>query len=308
MLYGAQIWGIQTNGDQLPQSQIKPLVGVQNKCLRRIAGAYQRTPITALEREIAIPPLKIYLDTIAQQRAIKTREHPIEQSTTALLQKIWHSQQPQNRIGGQRRRQQVVQRPQISQDLLRSRALERVERIWQATRTPQQPQQSPHPTKTLEKGLQQDWKIHWERKAQERQEGYQPATWAPWIPPDISLYNGLTKAEATALFLLRTEVLGLRAWLAGIGVPGVIPRCDCNWPAETATHVIFHCPQYSREALQPYLPIQRLPACLAHQRTAQAIAKWFTRSGALAQFSTAKEIAIEPLTNYAPFQDLEDWD
>ena len=111
MLYGAQIWGIQTNGDQLPQSQIKPLVGVQNKCLQRITGAYQRTPITALEREIAIPPLKIYLDTIAQQRAIKTREHPIEQSTTALLQKIWHSQQPQNRIGGQRRRQQVVQRP-----------------------------------------------------------------------------------------------------------------------------------------------------------------------------------------------------
>jgi len=29
----------------------------------------------------------------------------------------------------------------------------------------------------------------------------------------ISLYEVLSKAEATALFLMRTEVLGLNAWL-----------------------------------------------------------------------------------------------
>ena len=63
MLYGAQIWGIQSNGQQLPQSQIKPLEGIQNKCLRRIAGAYKRTPIAALERETNIPLLNLYLDT-----------------------------------------------------------------------------------------------------------------------------------------------------------------------------------------------------------------------------------------------------
>jgi hypothetical protein len=30
------------------------------------------------------------------------------------------------------------------------------------------------------------------------------------------LYAGLSKAKATALFLMRTEVIGLNAWLASV--------------------------------------------------------------------------------------------
>jgi len=161
-----------------------------------------------------------------------------------------------------------------------------------------------------------DWKAKWERAAQERQQlpqtqlqSYGPATWAsPLIVPVTDLYNGLLKAEATALFLLRTEVIGLRAWLAEINVPGITPRCECNRSPETASHVVFHCPRYNRESLRPHILIERLPVCLADQKSAQAIAKWFVRSGALNQFSVAQEIATESLDHYAPFPDLEDWD
>ena len=41
--------------------------------------------------------------------------------------------------------------------------------------------------------------------------------------PTLPLYEGLTKAESTAAFLLRTEVLGLNAWLASIYVPNTTP-------------------------------------------------------------------------------------
>ena len=64
----------------------------------------------------------------------------------------------------------------------------------------------------------------------------------------------------------------------------------------------------NRESLQPHILIERLPSCQADQTSAQAIAKWFVRSGSLNQFSVAKEIATESLDHYAPFQDLEEWD
>jgi hypothetical protein len=43
------------------------------------------------------------------------------------------------------------------------------------------------------------------------------------------LYDSFTKAEATALFPVRTEVIGLRSWLASVGVPGILPQCNCQW-------------------------------------------------------------------------------
>ena len=130
MLYGAQIWGIQSNGQQLPQSQIKPLEGIQNKCLRRIAGAYKRTPIAALEKETNIPPLNLYLDTQAQQRVLKINNDPIEQATKALLQSIWQGRAPtrRRRNGPQ---QAIPTRPKTAQELLQQRAQERVQQIRQ---------------------------------------------------------------------------------------------------------------------------------------------------------------------------------
>jgi len=48
----------------------------------------------------------------------------------------------------------------------------------------------------------------------------------PWGKPIIPLYKGLIKAEAIVLFLLYIEVIGLNIWLASVGVPAVLPRCD----------------------------------------------------------------------------------
>jgi hypothetical protein len=64
------------------------------------------------------------------------------------------------------------------------------------------------------------WKQRWEKTAQ----GKRASTWhTPWGTPTIPLYKGLNKAEATALFLLRVEVLGLNAWLTSVQVPDILP-------------------------------------------------------------------------------------
>ena len=57
----------------------------------------------------------------------------------------------------------------------------------------------------------------------------------------LPLYEGQSKAESTAAFLLRTEVLGLNAWLASIHVPQITPHCTCGWPTQTVRHVLLFC-------------------------------------------------------------------
>jgi hypothetical protein len=143
----------------------------------------------------------------------------------------------------------------------------------------------------------------------QRPQSHKPATWtSPWTVPVTDLYNGLLKAEATALLLPWTEVIGLRVWLTEIDVPRITPHCECNRAPETAAHVVFHCPRYNRGSLQLHILVERLSSCLADQKSVQVIAKWFVRSGAFNQFSVAKETATESLNQYAPFQDMEDWD
>jgi len=217
MLYGAQIWGIQPRGQALPQSQLKALKGVQRKCLVRIAGAYKRTPTIALEKELAIPPLDLYLDTLTQQSAIKTQQDPIESSISRIQDKIWQQSQNNNLLRGRPSRRRPLQpRPPTALDLLRERAQARIHQIQQDLQPqeqlpsllqPQITQRTPYPHKILEKGLDLDWKQRWERAAQIRQDSqpqrYLSTTWhTPWTVPAIALYTGLKKAEATALFLL----------------------------------------------------------------------------------------------------------
>ena len=78
MLYGAQIWGIGLNGKPLAKSSLVPLEKLQNQCLCKITGAYKRTPHTALEREAAVPPLDVYIEATAMQRASTVYNYLVE--------------------------------------------------------------------------------------------------------------------------------------------------------------------------------------------------------------------------------------
>ena len=55
ILYGAQVWGVQDNGRTPAKSLLKPLQKVQNRCLRRVTGAYWQTLIVVIKKEVAIP-------------------------------------------------------------------------------------------------------------------------------------------------------------------------------------------------------------------------------------------------------------
>ena len=87
--------------------------------------------------------------------------------------------------------------------------------------------------------LDREWKKQWMAVAQ----GKSATTWrTPWTQPVLWLYKGLQKHEATALFLLQTEVIGLNTWLAHIRVLDILLQCACGAQAQTVRHILLHCP------------------------------------------------------------------
>ena len=121
------------------------------------------------------------------------------------------------------------------------------------------------------------------------------------------LYAGMSKPEATALFLMRSEVIGLNAWLASIQVPEVNPACRCGWHTQTVRHVLLYCQRYNRVNLLLACGTERLGEILSQPACAKYAARWFIRSGVMEQFRVAKEVIEEEYKGYLAFQDAEEW-
>jgi hypothetical protein len=131
------------------------------------------------------------------------------------------------------------------------------------------------------------WEEQWRQYGTNRRE----ATWREtWTKQPRRLYDGCTKAQATALFLMRTEVIGLNKWLTTRHVPGVGKECGCGWHEQTVQHVVLHCPRYNRETLLPRLRSERLAHILEDPTQARTTAEWFIQQNILRQFLVAREI------------------
>ena len=149
-----------------------------------------------------------------------------------------------------------------------------------------------------------EWKKRWMHIAA----GKQATTWkTPWETNPSVLYSNLPKHQSTALMLLRTEVIGLNDWLSSVGVPDVLPRCNCGWPRQTARHVVMQCRTYEgqRAELIREAGSEDFRAILTGVASARAAARWFVRCGILAQFRTAYEVDCENTAAYVPFRTLD---
>jgi hypothetical protein len=243
---------------------------------------------------------------------------------TTTSNRIWTSLQPpppSTMVKRRGRPARIISQPQTRHEQVRQRAKEIEEQmtLYQQhlayRRSPQRPIREPR-----EGGHQHQWKtttlitkwmdLEWRRRWHAARGRTQATSWqTPWSQQVLHLYEGLQKHEATALFLLRTEVLGLNAWLNSIGVPDIPPGCACGWPTQTVQHVLFYCPQYSatRPTLLSQVEAQHLYPLLSGVESAQATARWFIASGSLEQFHTAQQITSEKTRNYIAIPDTATW-
>ena len=120
------------------------------------------------------------------------------------------------------------------------------------------------------------------------------------------MYEELTKHEATALFLLRTEVLGLNAWLANV-VPGHQASCGCGAARQTLGHLLTFCPDTTeaRMKLIERTGTSNLREILDNPEKTKAAARWLLDTGVLGQFRVAVEVEEESCEKWEAFQSLQ---
>ena len=92
--YGSKIWATGEGGRPPPASLLQPLTKLQNRCLRRVTGAYKRAPARALEKDAAIEPLPLYIQSSAMRSALRSETHAAVQFTKQTCDKLWDRHQP----------------------------------------------------------------------------------------------------------------------------------------------------------------------------------------------------------------------
>ena len=152
--------------------------------------------------------------------------------------------------------------------------------------------------------LDDEWRKRWNTAAKEQRATVWKTEWGE-IP--LCLYDNMTKAEATALFLMRTEIIGLNCWLASVGVPHKLPHCECGWRAQTVEHVLLHCPRYDTRGLVSLTDTENLQEMLQRPASAKAAARWLISQGVMEQFRAAAETGAKDAGAYTPFQELDEW-
>ena len=273
-----------------------------------------------MEREAKVQPLDLYCDTLTMNRALKDRGSKVKEEIKRTVDEIWEtgqqlSQSSQRHRGSQR---EARQRPPTGAEHVLQRAIEREQEIhayqaWLAqqprrARRPRANRPPPGQPQKVKTAIDEWADLEWERRWRQKARKGKATIWrTPWQQNTMKLYSDMPKHQATALFLLRTEVIGLNGWLASISVPGIKPECGCGWPTQSVHHVLMMCPLYtaSREQLVSRMDSEEMWRMLSTPEKAQATARWFVQQGILQQFNLAKEIEEEDTGNHASFKPLE---
>jgi hypothetical protein len=299
------------DGKPLAKTTMAPIHLTQNACLRKLTGGYIRTPRAALERESDIMPIDLYATVGRYQRASKTRVHQVETKISDTADAVWRSMRGAGTTRDRpltNREKTAARADEIAREARTNAEEEREGRARASGARPLHPRPPTSKAKLINDWGRAEWRTRWERAKQRIPGQYRATTWlAPWTQDTRLLYDGLTKAEATALFLMRTEVIGLNAWLAAVRVPGVFPACPCGWHAQTVRHVLLHCIRHERIDLLRKCGSGRLEDILQRPSSAKHAARWLVRSGVMEQFKLAAEIAEEDTREYQAFPEVEWW-
>ena len=284
---------------------LRPLQALQNSCLRKITRGYKRTPRQVLERETYVPPIDLHLEAARYRHANRIKADQVEAHIASTADAVWKSMrrarapQVRPRLAGEVVALQAQAKIETARaaERLRQPRIRRVEGAHRPRRNNAQDPLTSDGT-LIKHWMIESWRLRWESTVGNRR----AAVWkTPWKQDPRLLYVGLPKANATALFLMRTEVIGLNAWLASIGVPDVYTRCACGWHAQTVRHVLMFCLLYDRVALLQQCGTGDFEVILQDPKWAKHAARWLVASGAMEQFRVAREMQKEQREEYRPF-------
>jgi hypothetical protein len=294
--FGASVWytpqGIETARKVIDRK----LEILQNRSLRTILGAYRAVSTRVLEKEAAIPPISIVL---AAQTANATKRI----LTGAAAQTIKNAcaiirNRSLRRTNG-RHETQLNRLTKWMQTIVPKKTWDKEirqvtpERTHQERPTREREKRQRRPkTKTWSEAIcnwkQHRWKELWENYQKSIPPGKVKAP-AQKVTNDYypKIHVGISKATTSLITQIRTEKIGLNAFLAERRVPNRTPECSCGNMRQTAKHILIYCPEFteSREDLYRAAGTRDYSKMLATPRGAKAAANWLQRTNLLPQFS-----------------------
>ncbi|KAI0990770.1 hypothetical protein K3495_g17417, partial [Podosphaera aphanis] len=81
---------MKSDGQPMAKSLMDKLGKIQSKCLRKITGGYKRTPWLALEREAAIPPIDLQVQSMSMLYGANTAEKAVTTKIYQHADDVWH--------------------------------------------------------------------------------------------------------------------------------------------------------------------------------------------------------------------------
>jgi hypothetical protein len=131
------------------------------------------------------------------------------------------------------------------------------------------------------------WENRWKRDIAQPRHTKCVAITEPFSTVRTQLHQTCTKPESAMITLLRTERIGLKAFLYKQRVPGITsPVCLCGNGNQTAKHMLIHCADLApaRRQLFADTGTSSFEVMLSDPLKARAAAKWAIRNKILEQF------------------------
>lgn len=281
MLYGAAIWAAEKH---IPKRIEDPLNRAQAACLKRVLGAYKSTPHRTMEMESGTAPIREYLQGMRCQYAEKTSAYPAQGTIQAATQRIrtqWERRRRPNRP-------HMI--PQKEADLKTSQeilaALEQREALREQANTGDKGKKKQSQAERIAGHL---WETRWNQK---------PVR--PGAPPaartfgryNYLIYKDLKRAEASIAIQIRSEHIGLRAYLHQRRVPGYdSKRCPCGYLSQNPEHMVLNCTKWvkGRSQWRAKARDRQYQAIIQDRQDIRRVTRWILNEDYLEQFSLAVE-------------------
>ena len=290
LTYGCAIWGEAGPKGTIPERIVKPLRSLQRKCLKLITGAYNSTSSRVLEHETSTLPIEIYLKQRRIHHAGSSEKPPAQQTRLHALGNIKLSACGRNMVRAKNERNDLAEWRKISgkeNDTKKQKEMMKIAAF-------------------------QQWEHSWNNLAPKTHLGHRapadPETWhaANIIADDktnrlrmnnkgtpSAIHQNLTRAQSSIAIQIRSEHIGLNAYLYRRKVPGVDePRCQCGYPSQNAQHMVMVCPQWTkgRGDVLRKARNRTFEAMMDSPEDVGRISKWIQAGGFIEQFRLTREV------------------
>ncbi|RBA20535.1 hypothetical protein FPRO05_07982 [Fusarium proliferatum] len=251
---------------------------IQNQCLRIVTGALARTKGRAVNKEVYVEDILVYLDrvaTVQRARALDTPDHE-------RLRRI--------------RRQG---RKPAEFDLHPYHALDHAARYLLERANESCRDRSPNNVrKAMVKIAKQDshemsckiWSRHVEERNYELSRFRSAADMdkAGWGPHNLKRYRGLSRAQSTMLIQCRTGYIALNKYLHWINAYEN-PLCDCGATDETVFHAFIQCEMLATARIELYTALGHRDFYRMLSEKPEIAADWAITHFEIPQFECAKQ-------------------